>query len=197
MVEWGKHAHLITWPPVLRTNTHHYTQHITLIPAHCSVLLLASSPPDWMSLPARQRLWWRTRVSTDPHTVAEAWCVSLQALQAQSRVWPQSIRRAPAPSAPLPLRPRTWDGRGAWWVEMTQAFLSFEIAVEADRIKPVCIIEAFGETLTGSRYSHVASHQKHRGFRDTGGATTETLAEDVNQTPDARRPSVLMLHECI
>lgn len=104
MVQWGKHVHLlITWPPVLRTNTHHYTHYITLIPAHCGVLLLVSSPPDWVSLFARQRPWWRTKVCTDPHTVTEAWCVSLQALQAQSRVWPQSIRRAPATSA---LRPR-------------------------------------------------------------------------------------------
>lgn len=63
-------------------------------------------------------------------------------------------------------------------------FPSFEIAIRADLIKPVCIIEVFREMLTGSRYSHSVetSHQKHREFWDTRGVMAENFAEDVNQT---------------
>lgn len=71
-----------------------------------------------------------------------------------------------------------------WQTHSFMLFPSFEIAIKADLIKPVCIIEAFREMLTGSRYSHSVemSHQKHREFWDTGGVMAETFAKDVNQT---------------
>lgn len=101
--------------------------------------------------------------------------LSLKALQAQSRVWPQIIHRAPATSARHHCHNthsltssrhgarqmcaqsynsnETWRDRWEWQPHSLMLFLSFEIAIKADLIKPACIIEVFRETLTGSRYS--------------------------------------------
>lgn len=101
--------------------------------------------------------------------------LSLKALQAQSRVWPQIIHRAPATSAlrhcynthsltssrhgprqkctQHPNSNKTLRDGWEWQPHSLMLFLSFEIAIKTDLIKPGCIIEVFRETLTGSRYS--------------------------------------------
>lgn len=105
-------------------------------------------------------------------------CLSLKALQAQSRVWPEIISRAPATSAvhqhhnAHSLTGSRHDGHGErqnctqrsygtkaardgreWQTYNFMLFPSLEIAIKADLIKPVCIIEVCRETLTGSRHS--------------------------------------------
>lgn len=153
--------------------------------------------------------------------MSKAW-LSLRALQAQSSVWPQTVRRAPATSAlhhhhnaHLQTSSRH-DRHGAgqsctqhsnsettardgwrWQTHSFMLFLSFEIAIKADQIKPVCVIEVFRETLTGSRYSRVLCKRFTRSTRNFGirGETWQRLL----QTTLTRRqlpvcPDVAWMH---
>lgn len=135
----------------------------------------------------------------------------LKALQAQSRVWPKIICRAPKTS-PLHqphdahsatstrydghrvTQRRTHHSKGnktarKGWEWQTYNFISFpslEIAIRADLIKSVCIIELCREILTGSRYSFLLCAPEALGFHDRdfcGGCK-----------PDVNRLCVLKLH---
>lgn len=160
-------------------------------------------------------LWWTIKVCTDPQPgvqCQEPSCLSFKALQAQSKDWPQIICRAPATSAlhrrhcahllTGSRRDRPGAGQGSapcsssaatagngwrWQKHSFMLFPSFEIAIKADLIKQVCIIEVFGETLTGSRYSVFLCKRLTRSRGNSGirGVMTETLVRDVNQTSAA------------
>lgn len=143
---------------------------------------------------------------TDAWCLMSKVCFFLKALQPQSRVWPEIIHRAPATSAlhhrhnAHSLTSSRHDRHGAgqtctqhcnsimtardrweWHTHSFMLFPSFEIAIKADLIKPVRIIEVCWQGPdTLSFCANVSPEaQGILGYKEV---MTETFVEDVNQT---------------